>query len=239
MSKGMMLLCVIAGSVAAFAPPAAANAIRCDVCTTDADFRREAESAGAGTHLVYNLDANLLQQWYLGAGFDGGDPARSARPTASAAAGGALKQTPPLGASEELTRAHALHAKGGRTLNPIIVVPVAKLGLNPHASGRTAYDFVLDRNLQGMVESAAGSTDVILSFAGADVLTAISKLASVGTGDLGLKEQARLLFQIVFKDGSNVIIAVDTDHANGRYQAGSARTAAGQRISAAGEQTTS
>lgn len=187
MSKGLIWLCFVAGGLVV-ADPAAAKVIRCDVCTADVDFRREAELAGAGTHLVYNLHDNVLQQWYV-----------------------------PGGSGVETA---------------LIVVPVAQLGLNPSVVDKTAYDFVLDYNMRAMVESAAGSTNVISSATGTDVMSEMADPTSVGTGHIGLQEQARPPFKIVFKDGSSVVIRVDRDHANGRYESGSARTAAGQLIPA-------
>lgn len=192
MSKGLIWLCFVAGGLVV-ADPAAAKVIRCDVCTADVDFRREAELAGAGTHLVYNLHDNVLQQWYV---------------------------------------------PGGSRVEPaLIVVPVAQLGLNPSVVDKTAYDFVLDYNMRAMVESAAGSTNVISSATGTDVVSEMADPTSVGTGHLGLKEQARLPFKIVFKDGSSVIITVDMDHATGRYESGGARTAAGQLVPGDVQQT--
>lgn len=238
MSKGLIWLCLALGNLV-LAQPAAAKVIRCDVCTADVDFRREAELAGAGTHLVYNLPDNVVQQWYVPTGSGGKYPPRATSPTRSSAGAGegTLKQAPPPGASEELRREHALYLNGGSTLKPIIVVPVVKLGLNPSVVDKTAYDFVLDYNMRAMVESAAGSTDVIASAAGTDVVTAMEDLMSRGPGYLDLKEQARLPFKIVFKDGSSVIITVDMDHANGRYESGSARTAAGQLVPGNVQQT--
>jgi len=88
MSRALLWLCLAAGS-AVPAQPAAAKAIRCDTCMTDPDFRREAEAAGEGTHLVYNLKDNILQQWYVGAETNGQDSERAthlspARPSDSA-----------------------------------------------------------------------------------------------------------------------------------------------------------
>ena len=102
MSKGLIWLCFVAGGLVV-ADPAAAKVVRCDVCAADVDFRREAELAGAGTHLVYNLHDNVLQQWYV-PGVSGVEP-------------------------------------------PLIVVPVAQLGLNPSVVDKTAYDFVLNYNM--------------------------------------------------------------------------------------------
>jgi|GEM_PF-6844767 len=47
-----------------------AQPIRCDTCRDDASFRAEAATAGEGTHLVYNLETGVVQQWYVGPGGD-------------------------------------------------------------------------------------------------------------------------------------------------------------------------
>jgi len=234
MSKGFMLSCLVATGLL-LAHPVRAKVIRCDVCTQDLDFRREAELAGQGTHLVYNLNDNILQQWYVGPPAGGDKPSRvtsAPRATPTGSGAGTRKRAPPPGASEELRRAHELYVKGGSSIKPIVVVPVDRLGLNPSARDKTAYEFVLDYNLRSMVESAAGSTDVISQVASANILTALADLTSVGTSYLGLKDQAALLLKVVFKDGSSVIIRVDLDHANGQYENDSARTTGGQAIPA-------
>jgi hypothetical protein len=84
MSRALVWLCLVAGS-AVPAQPAVAKVIRCDTCMTDPDFRREAEAAGEGTHLVYNLKDNILQQWYVGADTSGEGAKRAMRSSPSRA----------------------------------------------------------------------------------------------------------------------------------------------------------
>ncbi|MHC1666102.1 hypothetical protein ACODUI_13245 [Stenotrophomonas geniculata] len=212
-----------------FAPAVEAKAVRCDTCTRDLDFRNEAVRLGAGTHLVYNVSANLIQQYYIGydntggGGGGGGVVPRAAGPVVQ-------RQTPPSGAVEEVKRAHQVMVEGGGTLRPTYIVPVDVLGLNPSASAKTAYDYVGDHNLRAMVESAAGSTGVITKIVGASVLTAMSDLLQHVTNYTGLRDQARLLMRIVFKDGSYVTVVVNLEYQNGQSEVGSERTAAGQLI---------
>jgi hypothetical protein len=201
--------------------------LRCDSCQNDGDFRAEAVRMGPGTHLVYNVGANVIQQYYVGSstggGGGGGVVPRAANPVV-------LKQTPPAAAVEEVRRANRVYVEGGQTLRPTYVVPVDMLGLNPDARSKTAYDYVRDFNLRAMVESAAGNVNVISQVVGADVLTAVSDLIQLASNYTGLRDQARLMFKVVFKDGSYVTIVVNLEHQNGQSEPGSERTAAGQLI---------
>jgi hypothetical protein len=203
--------------------------LRCDTCQNDGDFRAEAVRMGPGTHLVYNVGANVIQQYYVGSssgGGGGGEVPRAAR----AANPVVLKQTPPAVAVEEVRRGNRVYVEGGQTLRPTYVVPVEMLGLNPDARSRTAYDYVRDQNLRAMVESAAGNVNVISQVVGANVLTAVSDLIQLASNYTGLRDQARLMFKVVFKDGSYVTIVVNLEHQNGQSEPGSERTAAGQLI---------
>jgi hypothetical protein len=111
---------------------------------------------GPGTHLVYNVGANVIQQYYVGSstggGGGGGVVPRAANPVV-------LKQTPPAAAVEEVRRANRVYVEGGQTLRPTYVVPVDMLGLNPDARSKTAYDYVRDFNLRAMVESGCGQCE--------------------------------------------------------------------------------
>ncbi len=60
---------------------AEAVAIRCDTCRVDSDFRAEAVSRGPGTHIVYNVKDNLVQQWDVGSDGDTVPAAVKASPT--------------------------------------------------------------------------------------------------------------------------------------------------------------
>ena len=77
-----------------------------------------------------------------------------------------------------------------------------------------------DDVMRAMVESAAGSTNVISSATGTDVVSEMADPTSVGTGQFGLQEQARPPFKVVFKDGSSVVIRVDRDHGTDRQWTG-------------------
>ncbi|WP_315386270.1 hypothetical protein [uncultured Stenotrophomonas sp.] len=112
----------------------------------------------------------------------------------------------------------AQYFKGGRSVGPLIEVPMDKLGLNPYARESTAHQFVRDRNLQGMVGSAVGSSDLIMAVTTPEER---SPLVDRGSSSEGV------FAKVVFHDGSSVVIRVDQDHANGRYERGSARSAAG------------
>ncbi len=197
-----------------------ARPVRCDTCRVQDDFMREAESAGPGTHLVFNLADNVLQQWIV-PGNAPGDGFAASRPR---------EITPPLRATEELRRAHAAYVQGGGTVTPIFEAPIASLGLNPFVSDKTAHEFVMDRNMQGMIEAATGSSGVVSAMGEKNFLTALADLAKIPASPLNLRDQAAMMFKVVFKDGSHVVIRVDMDHANGRYVPDSARSPEGQKI---------
>ncbi|MBT2767591.1 hypothetical protein J7J08_08060 [Stenotrophomonas sp. ISL-67] len=230
-----MLRIVCLGLVAAVglgvtAQRAEAVPVRCDTCRDDGDFRAEAIKLGPGTHLVYNVGANVIQQYYIKSSTSGGggQEPRAAR----AASQVVLKQTPPPAAVEELRRGNRVYVEGGMSLRPTYVVPVDVLGLNPDARSKTAYDYVRDQNLRAMVESATGNVNVITNIVDANVLTSMSDLVQMTTNYTGLRDQARLMFRVVFKDGSYVTVIVNLEHQNGESEVGSERTAAGQLIPA-------
>lgn len=201
--------------------PAMAEPIRCDACRTPDDFRREAEAAGAGAHIVFNVKEQLVSRWAVT--YDDA-VARTIAPA---------REIPvPPGAAEELRRAHELDVQGNGTLRPLIDAPVATLGVSPHVQNKTAREFVLDRNMQAMIETATGSSAVVTGLTPAGLQAAVAGLASSATDHLGLRAEAALRFKVMFKDGSHVIIKVDMDHANGQYEPDSARTAAGENIPA-------
>src|SRR5699024_3618987 len=98
---------------------------------------------------------------------------------------------------------------GGNTLRPIINVPVTELDLpTSFIHEKTVYDLVHDQNLQAMLESAAGSSDVISRVTSSSLLTALADLVSLSTSALGLKNQAALIFRIEMSDGSTVHLRV-------------------------------
>ncbi|WP_256776895.1 MULTISPECIES: hypothetical protein [unclassified Stenotrophomonas] len=208
---------------------AGAAAIRCDTCRVDRDFRAEAVKMGAGTHLVYNLRANMIQQYYVGhdsTDAGGGEVTRAVR-----SAGPVVqRETPPAPAVEQIRRGNGGSVEVGGTLRPTYFVPVDMLGLNPDARSRTAYDYVRDQNLRGMVESAVGNVNVISQVVGGHGLTAATDLPRLAANDTGFRDLARPMFKVIFKDGSFVMIAVNPEHQNGESEQGSERTAAGQFI---------
>lgn len=216
-------------------------AIRCDTCVNSEDFRAQAVARGAGTHIVYNVTNNSIQQYYVGSGTGGGggpvvplsgsSPA-SARGSASPMAAPPVvrQQTPPFPAIEEVRLGHKIYLEGGNTIRPTIVVPVGELGLNANAASKTAYDYVRDYNLQAMVESATGDVNFITRAVGINVLSAFSDLLQQVTNFTGLRDQARLMFRVVFSDGSYVTVIVDLQNQNGKTETGSARTLNGQLI---------
>ncbi|WP_367346222.1 hypothetical protein [Stenotrophomonas bentonitica] len=127
----------------------------------------------------------------------------------------------PAVAGEGPGTTEAQYVKAGRSVGPLIEVPVDKLGLNPDARERTAHQFVRDNNLRAMVESAAGSSDLIMAVTTPEERRALADPRSSSKG---------LFFKVLFHDGSSVVIRVDMAHANGRYERGSARSAAGVAI---------
>jgi hypothetical protein len=215
---------------ALMAGQAHATAVRCETCRIDGDFRAEAVRLGAGTHLVYNVGANAIQQYYVGYESTGGGDGGTVPRAAKGAGVMVKKQTPPAAAVEEVGRANRVMVEGGGTLRPTFVVPIDVLGLNPSARNKTAYDYVQDYNLRAMVESATGNVNVISQVVGANVLTAVTDLIQLASNYTGLRDQARLMFKVVFKDGSYVTIIVNLEHQNGATENGSERTAAGQKI---------
>ncbi|MFC6842014.1 hypothetical protein [Xanthomonas theicola] len=204
---------------------------RCDTCTQDWEFQQAAQVLGMGTHFIYNLDRNILQQWRLPQSPSNTQPLSSFREGFGVQSAGQspTKLTPPAAAVKELDMAHRVYNAGGG-LKPIINVPVLKLNLNPSVSDKAAYEFVRDYNMRAMVESAAGRAQVISDVTSTNLLTAIADLKNVGVSYLGLKDAVNLIFRIVFKDGSCVMIQIDLDSANGHYEVGSARTQGGQLI---------
>ncbi|WP_295945471.1 hypothetical protein [uncultured Xanthomonas sp.] len=227
MIRHFLIGVVAVGAGTFYGPSAEAAAIRCESCQDDGDFRAEAVNRGTGTHIVYNVSGNKIQQWYVGSGGGGGGvPLR----TTTAANPVVRKQTPPPGASEEVRRAHELYVSGGGTIRPTYNVPVSMLGLNPDAASKTAYEFVRDANLRAMIESATGNVNVISSVVGANVLTAMTDLLQLASNYTGLRDQARIMYKVVFKDGSYVTIIVNLENQNGNTEPGSARTGAGQLI---------
>lgn len=229
----LRILCL--GLVAAIglgvtAQRAEAVPLRCDTCQNDGDFRAEAVRMGPGTHLVYNVGANVIQQYYVGSSSSGSGGGGEVPQAARAANPFVLKQTPPAAAVEEVRRGNRVYAEDGQTLRATYVVPVEMLGLNPDACSRTAYDYVRDQDLRAMVESAAGNVNVISQVVGANVPNAVNDLIQLASNYTGVRDHARLMFKVVFKDGSYVTIVVNPEHQNGQSEPGSERTAAGQLI---------
>lgn len=63
---------------------AGAEPIRCDTCTTSEDFRAQAVARGPGTHLVYNITNNTVEQYKVGpVTEDGSDGVQAAVPAAA------------------------------------------------------------------------------------------------------------------------------------------------------------
>ncbi|NIJ70566.1 hypothetical protein [Xanthomonas sp. 60] len=204
------------------------------------DFRAQAIAQGAGTHIVYNITNNTVQQYYIGRSTGGGGgpvvplSANSAAARRAAAVTAATqtvqRQTPLPAVAEEVRLGHRMYVEGGLSIRPTYVVPVSQLGLNANAASKTAYDYVGDYNLQAMVESATGNVNTITRVVGANALTALSDLVGHFSNYTGLRDQARLMFRVVFVDGSYVTVIVDLQHQNGQTESKSARTAAGQLI---------
>lgn len=206
---------------------AEAAAIRCETCQVDGDFRAEAVRAGTGTHIVYSVAYDTVQQWYVGSGGGGGTVPTAVRPAATPVV---KKQTPPTGATQEVSKAHTLYVIAGNTIRPTYNMPIESLGLNPDAREKSAYDYVTDANLRAMVESAVGSITIMEKVTGSNVLLAMTDMLQLASNYTGLRDQARLIFRIVFKDGSYVSVIVDLTQQNGKSEPGSERTAAGQLI---------
>lgn len=208
---------------------ASAAAIRCDTCMNSTQFRAQAVARGPGTHIVYNITNNTIEQYYVGSNTTGGGGAGGGvRPTAVGPV--VRQQTPPTPAVAEVRAGHRIYVEGGMTIRPTYVVPVSELRLNAHAAAKTAYDYVGDYNLQAMVESAAGNVDFISRVVSAGFLNAVSDLIQMASNYTGLRDQARMIFKIVFTDGSYVTVIVDLQNQNGKTETGSARTANGQLI---------
>lgn len=219
------LLLSLAASLTAFS--AHSKVMRCDTCTTDTHFKEWAKTLGPGTHQIYNLHAGILQQWYVPRGGPVPVPAGSIQ----APSGQPQKQTPAPAAQEEFNAARKVYTIGGGTLRPIINVPVTELDLPASfIINKTAYDLVRDQNLQAMLESAAGSTEVITRVTSSSLLTALADLVNLSTSVLGLKAQAALIFRIEMSDGSTVHLRVHLDYPTAEYLGDTARTAGGQLI---------
>ncbi|MGF6420018.1 hypothetical protein ABH900_003535 [Stenotrophomonas sp. AN71] len=76
-SAGAGILLLTGAALAA--GDAGARVVRCETCLTDSDYRDVAVRLGPGTHLVYNVTANQIQQYYVGRDADDdGDEANSA-----------------------------------------------------------------------------------------------------------------------------------------------------------------
>ena len=212
---------------------AAPTAIRCDTCD-EGGFRAEAVSRGAGVYITYNLANNTVSQYYVGSSSGGGGgptvPRRAGDASTAAAGPVVLRQTPPAAAIEEVRRGNRAYVEGGMTIRPTYVVPVNQLGLNADAAQKTAYDYVRDANLRAMVESSTGSIDTITKVVGAGFLNAVSDLIQMASNYTGLRDQARMMFRIVFQDGSYVTVIVNLENQNGNTEPGSARTPAGQLV---------
>lgn len=203
-----------------------AEVMRCDTCTTDTHFKEWAKTLGVGTHQLYNLHAGILQQWHVPQG--GIVPAGTPQ---AAPSGVPQKQTPAPAIQAEFDAARNVYTIGGNTLRPIINVPVTELDLpTSFIHEKTVYDLVHDQNLQAMLESAAGSSDVISRVTSSSLLTALADLVSLSTSALGLKNQAALIFRIEMSDGSTVHLRVHLDYPTAEYLEDTARTAGGQLI---------
>lgn len=229
MLRDVLLGAVVLMGLGLTSGEASAVAVRCDTCRDDGHFRAEALRLGTGTHLVYNVHTNSIQQYYIQGNTSGGggDVPRAVKASSSLSV---FRQTPPAAAVQEVDRAHRVIVEGGGTLRPTYVIGVDMLGLNPSAREKTAYDYVKDANLRAMVESAAGNVNVISQVVGANVMTAVTDLLQLASNYTGLRDQARLMFKIVFKDGSYVTVIVNLEYQNGQTEVGSERTAAGQKI---------
>lgn len=225
--KSYLLAVLLSASILAIPAQADARVARCDTCRTDIDFRNRAQVLGPGQHLVYNLSANILQQWYVPWGTPPTDPKFHRQ--AQAFSGRITKQIPNPAAVEELDRAHEVYVEGGGSLRPIINVPISILDL-PFGQNKTAYDVVRDFNLRSMIESAAADYEVLSTVTGDSLMTAIADLKSIATSYLGLRDQVALLFRIVMTDGSYFFVLINLDQPNGEYVEDSARTANGQAI---------
>lgn len=225
MLKGILIGALSIAGFGLFASDAKAVAIRCDTCMDSGDFRAQAVARGAGTHIVYNITNNTIQQYYVGSGTGGGGGVvvPLAEPVVR-------QQTPPAAAVEEVRVGNRIYLEGGMTIRPTIVVPVSQLGLNESATAKTAYDYVGDYNLQAMVESATGNVEFITRVVGAGFVSALSDLIQMASNYTGLRDQARMMFKIVFSDGSYVTVIVDLQNQNGKTETGSARTSNGQLI---------
>lgn len=240
MLKVVVVAALWAIGISLSATDAQAAAIRCDTCMHSGDFRAQAVARGPGVHIVYNITNDTLQQYYVGSGMGGGGPGvpRSGLPSAgvgnpvipAAARPVVRQQTPPAAAVQEVRAGHRIYLEGGMTLRPTIVVPVSQLGLNANAASKTAYDYVGDYNLQAMVESATGNVEFITRVVNAGFVSALSDLIQMASNFTGLRDQARMMFKIVFSDGSYVTVIVDLQNQNGKTEPSSARTPNGQLI---------
>lgn len=179
-------IAVLATGCAVVSTWAEAVAIRCDTCRVDSDFRAEAVGRGPGTHIVYNVKDNLVQQWSVGSDGDTVPAAVKTPPTPVVP-----QQRPSTGATRQVANAHTFHVIGAGTIRPIYNIPIEMLGLNSLAREKSAYDYVTDAQLRAMVESATGSSSLIRQVTGSGT-----------TASLANPHRANLLFRVVFKDGS-------------------------------------
>lgn len=213
------------------AESAEADPIACDGCSGPFDKRLAAENYGVGDHLVYDLSGNSIERWVVErTGPEIGDPQRVGSGAARSRMG-AFRVTPgivPEGARRELDISHKLRVEAGGTINPVYVIHMGQHGIPGGAS--TAYDVVVNLNLQAQIVDRISKEEVISQVVTQSVKSYFSELYSLVASFIGLKGEASMQFKVMAPDGSYFTVIVSASEPGGRYIKGSARSAGGELI---------
>lgn len=222
--KNTVVAAVSLACFGVFASDAKAGFIRCDTCRVSADFRAQAVAAGPGIHMVYNVAQGTDEQYYVGP--DAHD--RLAGDAAVSATGGAVVDH--AGSAEHVHGGTRFKVERIGPRAPTYIVPFAELGLLPSQASSTAADYMRDHNLQGMVASAVGDDAFVMRTVGSGRLDPSPDPAMPQGSGKDRASQPWMNFKIVFIDGSQVTLAIDLAHADGKTVANSARGADGQPL---------
>lgn len=115
-------------------------------------------------------------------------------------------------------------------LQSLVRVPVSRLSVNPRLMQKTAYDFLTDFSMMGMIESAATDAVFVEDLIAPAELTALFDQQRSRAASSGREVGAGVILRIAMADASSVDVAVGLDSPLGKYMPGSARTAGGQLI---------
>lgn len=225
--QGFLILATLFG-IALVPKDAQATAKRCDTCVGDHEFRDEARVLGTGTHLIYNIETGVVQQWKVPQTDEDIDPRR----VAARAAAEPSKETPPSGAVAEVQAAHQVFLAAG-SFPAEVTVDAGTLGPGL-STGVNAFDFMLDANLRAMTLDKAATPGWINSNVNPTLRGSLAGLRAVIHTYLGLRDQALITLKVRYSDGSSVQITLDTVTGEVKFREGSARTPGGQLIPKSG-----